>query len=75
MYSLWMEHAAREHREELQREARKRRLARAARRARAGNEPLRRYLLRLLGLGGDRILGVTTKGVALGARYPDGKAS
>ena len=75
MYGLWMEHVAREHREELLREARERRLARAAKRARAGNEPLRRYLPRLLGLGGNRIRGVAAKDVALGARCPDGKAS
>lgn len=68
-----MEHAAREHREELLREARERRLARAAKRAGAGNEPLRRYLPRLLGLGGNRIRGVAAKDVALGARCPDGE--
>jgi hypothetical protein len=68
-----MEHAAREHREELLREARERRLARADKRARAGNEPLRRYLRRLLGLGGNRIRGVAAKDVALGARCPDGE--
>ena len=73
MYGLWMEHAAREHREELLREARERRLARAAKRASAGNEPLRRYLPRLLGLGGNRIRGVAAKDVALGARCPDGE--
>jgi hypothetical protein len=73
MYGLWMEHAAREHREELLREARERRLARADKRARAGNEPLRRYLRRLLGLGGNRIRGVAAKDVALGARCPDGE--